>query len=271
VVASVRSRRWLRARARALPVVVALAAVVLSALGLKSLVAGRAPASVVAAPPSGRALPSWALAVDFARAYLSWDVADPGTHLRALSRFVGGQASIAEELPARGSQRVLWAQAVQSRPDGPSRQVVVVEAETDHGLVYLAVPVAYGNHGWSVAGWPAVVGEPAIVVGDPSQENGQAVADASLREVVSRALGNYLKGDAADLQADLDPAAVVSLPPHPLSGLRVDSVVWQAPGTVAVDVHASDALGVTDALRYELDVVRRDRWYVRAIHTDPRR
>jgi hypothetical protein len=205
------------------------------------------------------------------RAYLSWDAADANAHVRALSRFIGDQASTAEELPARGGERVLWAEPVQARPDGAGRQVVVVEAQTDRGLLYLAVPVADQSRGWSVAGWPALVGAPAIVASDPTQDAGRPIGDAALRQVVARALANYLRGDASDLQADLDPAAVVSLPPRPLSGLRVDRVVWQAPGTAAAEVHASDGSGVTYALRYELDVVHRDRWYVLAIHTNPRR
>ena len=39
--------------------------------------------------------------------------------------------------------------------------------------------------------------------------------------------------------------------------------------SVAVEVSAADAAGTLWTLRYELAVVHRDRWYVRAIEPDP--
>lgn len=266
-----RSRRWLHVRARALLALAVVALVVFCVVGVKSVLSGGPPRPALVPARPGVELPAWGLAGDFARAYLTWDARDVRAYAQGLARFIGAAAASAAQLPARGAQRVAWVQPLQTRADGPGRLVVVVEAQTDHGIVYLAVPVAEGPGGLSVAGWPALVGAPAVVPLDASRAGGgRSVSDGALRTVVTRALGNFLTGDGGNLQADLDPAAVVSLPPRPLTDVHVDSVVWQAAGTVAADVHATDHAGVRYALRYELDVVKRDRWYVLAIHTNPR-
>ena len=49
----------------------------------------------------------------------------------------------------------------------------------------------------------------------------------------------------------------------------MQSVTWAAPRVVAVTVNAEGSDGASSVLRYELSVIRRDRWYVRAISTDP--
>jgi hypothetical protein len=80
---------------------------------------------------------------------------------------------------------------------------------------------------------------------------------------------NYLAGQRTNLLADLDPAAVVSLPTTVLDVRSVRSITKAADDRVAVEVAAADDAGIQWTLRYELTVVHRDRWYVRAIEPDP--
>ena len=72
-----------------------------------------------------------------------------------------------------------------------------------------------------------------------------------------------------NLRADLDRGAVVSLASAAMTVRSTDSVTWAAPRRVAVTIAAEDVEGAEWTLRYELSVVRRDRWYVRAISIDP--
>jgi hypothetical protein len=97
------------------------------------------------------------------------------------------------------------------------------------------------------------------------------VEDADLRAVCDRAVRNYLAGARRNLAADLADGAVVSLPPKRLRVGSVESVNWVAPGRrVAVQVRAEEEDGAVWMLRYELAVVRHERWYVRQLHVDPR-
>jgi hypothetical protein len=164
---------------------------------------------------------------------------------------------------------VSHADVVQVRPgQRAGAWVITVAADTNRGVRYLAVPVQRRGGFLEIPSPPALVGPPATrAATDQRQE--PAVEDGALREVVTRALGNYLAGRVGDLKADLAPAAVVSVPGDPLHLDGVDGVTWSARGTVAVLVRASERSGPQYPLRYELDVVRRDRWYVLAIETNP--
>jgi len=119
-----------------------------------------------------------------------------------------------------------------------------------------------------VVGYPALVGPPAVALDRPASDEDE-VADPQLRAVCERALRNYLAGDRDDLLADLDPQAVVSLPEQRLELKAVHELTRAGPGRVAAEIEASGDAAVW-TLRYELDVVRRERWYVRAISSDPR-
>jgi hypothetical protein len=131
------------------------------------------------------------------------------------------------------------------------------------------VPVRRSADGQlSVSGPPALIGGP-LVDAKAAPIPRAPVSDAQLRQVVARAVRNYLAGHADDLQADLSPDARVTLP---ALELRVDGLVdvtRAGPGAVLVTVRARDRRGTTYPLRYELTVRRRDRWYVAAIQTYP--
>ena len=119
-----------------------------------------------------------------------------------------------------------------------------------------------------MVGYPALVGPPPVGLDrEPIDEDD--VADTQLRAVCERAVRNYLAGERGDLVADLDGSAVVSLPDQRLEVRAVEGMTRIGPRSVAVEVQAAGS-GALWTLRYELEVVRRERWYVRAISTDPR-
>jgi hypothetical protein len=193
----------------------------------------------------------------------------------ALGPFVGGSMDqdAGFAAPDSGAQQVLFAQAVQDQAVSGGAHVYTVMAATSRlGLVDLAVTVRRNSAGQlQLVGEPAFVGAPstAPAVDDPSQQ-GELVSDPQLAAVVTRAIGNYLAGASSELQADLDPGAVVSLPQTTFHVQQVTRVAWLQPGQVAaVDVQAADRFGASYDLHYVLSVTHRDRWYVTSIETNP--
>jgi Conjugative transposon protein TcpC len=267
-----RSLRALRLRAR-LPRVLATAAVALLALaGARGLVERTPPAPakerVVAAGDEAAA----AFAESFARVSLSSDPSEPGLREARLagylSRSLDPDAGLAG--PASETREVGWTAVVDQIRRG-ARTTVTVAAEVSGETIYLAVPVERDDRGFlAVTNYPALVGPPAHDAGiAPAGED--EVEDPGLRAVCERAVRNYLAGERRDLAADLGDDAVVSLPGRELDVRSVESVTWAVAGRrAAVQLQADDQEGGAWTLRYELAVVRRDRWYVRSLHTDPR-
>ena len=148
------------------------------------------------------------------------------------------------------------------------RWLVSIEAATDRGSYRVVVPVARDDRGQlAVVDYPALVGA-AVTSASRDIESRREVEDSALRTVAARAVRNYLAGERADLLADLDSAAVVSLPERPLRVESIDAVEWVAPRRVAVRVSASD-VAAAFVLSYELAVVWRGRWYVRVVGVNP--
>jgi Conjugative transposon protein TcpC len=267
-----RALRAMRLRARA-PRALAAAAVALLALGgVRGAVEGADPA-----PAHKRIVESGnetvgAFAAAFVRAYLSFDPAEPELREERLagytSRALDPDAGLAP--PSGHSREVEWTAVVDQVPRG-RLTTVTVAAGLAGDTVHLAVPVGRDERGLvAVADYPALVGPPAHdpAIAPASEEE---VADPGLRAVCERAVRNYLAGERRDLAADLADGAVVSLPGRELDVRSVEVVTWAVPGRrAAVQLHADDPEGATWTLRYELAVVRRDRWYVRSLHTDPR-
>ena len=265
------SLRLLRLRAR-LPRMLACAALAFLALaGLRTAVEGT-PEAAPPAPPGTGDLGARGFAEAFARVYLSWDAARPDERERAVSAYMSTRA--AEQgvavLPGRGSETVSWTAAVAERARPGGRTVVTVAAATSSGLVHLAVPVGRDARGFlRIDAQPAIVGPPPTTrAGGLAPE--QEVEDARLAAVVVRALRNYLGRERQNLLADLAPDAVVSVPSEPLRVESVEQPVWVvARERVALALEAQRPDGLRLPLRYELDVVRSDRWYVRSIGADP--
>jgi hypothetical protein len=273
VARTARAARVTRRLARAPGTAVVIALALLAAVGVKATLAPRA----TSAPPSRapavgvREIAEQGFAQAFARAYLSWDARHPDQHQRQVAAFLSaaldGDGGL--QMPSRGRQQVLWTAAIQDEPDAHGDRVITVAAQTTRELLHLAVPVHRTQRGFLVVPrYPALVGPP---VSDPSAAPAEErdVSDGALRAVAQRAVTNYLAGERTNLLADLDPAAIVSLPTTVLDVRSVRSITKAARDRVAVEVTADDGNGIQWTLRYELTVVHRQRWYVRAIEPDP--
>jgi hypothetical protein len=267
-----RSARTVRFQARAPRVAFYGLMAILALVGVRSLVAGPPePSTITQVVRSGPTVATTSFAESFARAYLTWPADDRGAREALLAPFLAkGLDSHAGVQPAGGvTQSVQWASAVAAREAG-RRTVVTVAAQTNTGLLYLAVTVAVSVRGYlAVVAYPSIVGAPAVDH-DLQMPTGDAVDDDALTVVVGRALRNYLAGSEANLRADLAPEAVVSLPTRRLQAGQVDDLTWATFGRrVATEVVATDEAGSSFTLRYELDVERRDRWYVRTLTVEP--
>jgi len=267
----VSSFRRERALARLVRIVALAPFCVLALVGVHSALAGRS-TEVVKRASGGRSdLQAQAFAESFARAYLSWDAAHPERREAALRRYFSDAVDPAAGVstPARGGREVTWTTVTGDASIGADGHVVTVAAGTDRATQYLAVPVHRDDRGFLyVASYPALVGGPVAAV-HAELANEPELGDGSLRGVVARALSNYLAREVRNLRADLDPAAVVSLPPQELRLDSVEAMSRARPGWVAAQVVVTDPQGVELTLRYEVEVVQRDRWYVRSIGPNP--
>jgi len=232
------------------------------------------PAHVIPAASSTPALDRAAegYAVQFTRHYLTWS----GTTTSSageLEQWVGGglEADAGLAVPAGITQKVEWAEVVQSREPVSGQHVYTVAAQTDSaGLLYLTVGVTRVASGaLTLSGYPAFVGRP-VAVPAPTPPHGAAIDDLALELVVRRALGNYLSASGSELAADLTVNAEVALPANPLTLESTTPPTWAAGSAVQVTAQAKDARGVRYTLTYELDVTRvRGRWEISAIQTNP--
>jgi hypothetical protein len=249
------------------------AVAILAAAALRGIIRPAARPLPPPPPAPARDLAAEAFAQSFARAYLSWDSADQDGYDARVGGYLAASLTADTELavPARGSQRVTWTQVVADDRSAQGHRTVIVEAQAGGPPQYVAVPVGRDAAGaLFVAGYPALVGPPAT---NPNAATAleQEVSDPDLETVVRRALGNYLSAQMSNLRADLTPGAAVSPPTQPLTLRSLDHLTWAAAGTAAAVVTAATGDGTVLALRYELGVVKRDRWYVTAVEADPRK
>lgn len=269
-----RSARLQHLRARAPRWLFVCATAITSLVGLREIVVPEQPPT---APPSaevGVDRPAEDFALQFARAYLTYDTARPEARERALRPFLTDDLELDAGFVARsGQRRVLWAQVAQSRvaAAGP---VIVVAAQTDTepAPVYLAVSVARGGRGaLSLAAYPALVGAPAT--SRASAPERQEVEERGLIAVARRVVANYLAGEQANLAADLAPGAEISLPSLRLRLRSLEQVSWaeaRGSGAVVAAVRAVDERGSIWTLSYELGISERaGRPYVTFIQTIP--
>lgn len=235
--------------------------------------------TVIAGPPQPPPPPKAAPAVDqgaqtfaegFVRAYLTWDPERPDLREAELAAYASSELDPAAGVEmSNTTQTVDWTAGVGSEVLDDRRQVVTVAARAGGRAWHLAVPVIRDARGYlAVAALPALVGPPPTARDErPAEEDD--VADTALIAVAQRAVRNYLAGERQNLAADLDPEAVVSLPDSEARVDAIDGVTRSGRDRVAVAVTAV-LDGVRMELRYELGVVKRERWYVRSIATDPR-
>jgi hypothetical protein len=223
----------------------------------------------------GADAPSEDFALQFARAYLTYDAERPGERARALAPFSSDQlAAGAGFTPATGAQRVLWAEVASDQRALAGGQVITVAAQVSSQRLplYLAVSVRHDpGRPLELVGYPSLVGAPAVDtrVTPPARS---AVTEPAVLEVVDRVLRNYLAGAAPNLKADLTADAEVTLPTVRLAVQSVDQTLWVAgPGSGAVlaTVTASDRRGNAYTLTYELGIAYRERPYVDFIEVVP--
>ena len=245
----------------------------LLALGLRTLLWAPSPVPPPSPPPRADA-PSEDFALQFARAYLTYDGDRPGARARALAPFLAGTLEGGAGLLVQGArQRVRWVEVASDQPALAGGRAITVAAavSTQRLPVYLAVTVRHrAGEGLALGGYPSFVGAPLISAA--AIEPGTPVEDAGLATVLRRVLRNYLAGSAANLRADLAPAAAVTLPTLSLRLLEVERLEWigaVASGAVMATVRAADGRGTTYTLAYELGVIRRERPYVDFVEVIP--
>lgn len=250
---------------------------VLACLGLRTILLPPSPAPEPARPSAGADAPGEDLALHFARAYLTYDAADPAAREEALAPYVSGGLSAGAGFDApRGSRRVLWEDVASDQPALQGGRVITVASQVSGSPapLYLAVTVLHPpGRPLSVLGYPALVGAPALASSAPEPAR-QSVSDPEVIQVVDRVLGNYLAGSAPDLRADLTDDAQVTLPTVSLHLARPARVEWVAgPGSGAVlaTAGAEDDEGATYTLTYELGIAWHERPYVDFIEVVPTR
>ncbi|WP_354697318.1 hypothetical protein [Paraconexibacter sp. AEG42_29] len=223
---------------------------------------------------AGLDLPLSAHAARFAEAFVSFSSEDPEARERALAAFDGGRGAAGEGYlpPQTGSRRVLASQVVQASVVPQGTRFTIGLDTVPQGRIYLAVTATRDASGaLRIVGFPAVVGGPltAGVLPDPG---GRDVDARDVRDVVTRALRNYLAGRVQDLPADLTGEAVISVPTRPLRLERISELRWEqgVSDSVLATVVAAEPDGPQMSLTYELALTRTsERWFVAAIHTHP--
>ena len=243
---------------------------ILSFAGLVNVLRGSPEFAPLRAAEPMRDLTAESFAEAFTRTYLTWDATRPERHERDVAAFTSESLEPGAGLtpPASGAQEVTWTATVHDEQVPGNRRLVTVAARTRAGRdFHLSVPIRRDRRGLlAVSGYPALVGAPPADRASPRADEPD-VEDTQLRAVVGRAIRNYLRLEGTNLRADLDPRAVVALPATPLEVKSIDSISRIAPGRVALEVRAEG--GAAWTLRYELEVVKRERWYVRSIQTNP--
>lgn len=248
--------------------------VLLLLLGLRSIFIAPSAAGPSPTVPAADA-PSRAFALQFARAYLSYDAERPGTRSRALAPYLSDAVDAeAGFFPGRGSQWVSWAEVASDQAALTGGRAITIAAgvSTQPLPVYLTVTVAHEPDGpLALVGYPAFVGAPAISRDAPAIAR-SAVEDDAVVAVVGRALRNYLAGSAQNLEADLAPGAAVTLPTLPLRVRSVGRIDWlgrSGARAVLASVEAIDGRGATYTLAYELGIATRERPYIDFIEVVP--
>jgi hypothetical protein len=246
--------------------------VILSFVGLLTVLGGSPGPARLRQAEHGRDLAAESFAEAFTRAYLSWNAADPERHEKNVSAFTSDalEPGAGLSVPAKGAQQVTWTATVRDEAGSRRRRLITVAAETSSGPhYYLSVSVQRDRRGlMAISHYPALVGAPPVdtkadAVDEPEVEDGQ------LRAVARRAVTNYLRREGENLRADLDSDAVVALPPSRLRVTSISAINWVRPRRVAIELRA-EGRGASWTLRYELDVVKRGRWYVRSIQINPK-
>lgn len=221
-------------------------------------------------PGSGTDQNTSAFAVRFARAYLS----DPTGE--ALSPFLAEGVQIGGGRPPHEGGLVSQAEVSETKQLGGGRAILTVACELrDSRTLYLAVPIVRTEAGEVAAlGAPSIVADPGGAEVD-SEERPQPLSGAdsgAIEALAAKFLPAYIaSSEAADLAYFLTAGVEV----QPLGGTfelaAISGVEQLGSGEgdnreVLVAARLTDtASRATYPVVYRLELVRRDRWYVRAI------
>jgi hypothetical protein len=258
------SARYGRLRARAPRYAFFAFVALMCVAGIRATLAPSGSSTVVPSPGPPLDYAEQDFALQFARAYLTYDGARPETRERALAPFASSGLEIGAGFspPQSGTQNVRWAEVAQAQRPLAGGVIVTVAAKLSTAVrpVYLSVPVERGEGGAIyLASYPSFVGPPLSARQAPSQSGGEPVDDGEVSGLVRRALANYLANDAEDLSADLADAATVTLPTNRLRLGGLDQLDWvrgHGGGAVLATIDATDARGGSYTLRYEVGLRR---------------
>jgi hypothetical protein len=248
----------------------------LCAAGLHAILFPPSSAGPPPPPMAGADAPSADFALQFARAYLTYDAAHPAERRRALAPFLSQSLSADAGFTPTTGRHVLWEDVASDQTALGGGRVITVAAAVSGQAdpLYLAVTVEHrAGRPLSLGGYPALIGAPAIDT-SASPPSRVAVSEADVTEVVERVLRNYLAASAPNLRADLTDDAQVTLPTIRLRVEEVTQLDWvDGPGSGAVlaTLTATDPGGATYTLTYELGIARRERPYVDFIEVVPTR
>lgn len=254
-----------------------LLVVVLLLRGLASSFAtDPAPEVVTAAPKPVAAWPddqARAFAADFARAYLTYTPGEP----QSLDRYVTPDlaSSVAPEFGDNAERQTVGMVSVaRTTKLDDSHALVTVAAAVNGDTRYLAVPVARDSHGGLVVSdLPSLVAPPAHAVIQASSLEPVASNERSgIEDVLNRFLTAYVAGDSSQLEY-LVPAGVrIGALEQKYELLGVTSLALAAPAKgnrrevwASVQVRDAESRAIY-GLRYRLQLVHEDRWYVAAVN-----
>ena len=252
-----------------------LLVIVLLVRGLASLLASDRAAPPTVVKPLAHSISTWpddearAFAADFARAYMT-------APTPSLERYVSPDlaSTIAPEFGTDSRQHVGAVTVARVAPLGPSQALITVAAAVGDDTRYLAVPIARdARGGLVVTDLPSLVGPPAraVVAESPSYDSIDSSERPAIEDVLNRFLTAYLAGDARGLDYLVPPGTRISALGQKYELLGITSLLLAAPPKERMrelwaSVRARDMQSrAIYGLRYRLQLVRDDRWYVAAV------
>ncbi len=220
-----------------------------------------------------------AFALQFARAYLTFTPRHPEYHEISVRPYLAQdlREDAALELPTRGpSQTVTSAAVARAQPAGRDRALVTVAATVLNRTIttrYLTVPVARDSHGGLVVfDYPSFSSPPpeGAVSSDPPAA--LSSGSAEIQDLLRRFFAAYLDAQSIDqLSYFLTRTANVTALAQRYQLREIVSFAQLGEGegphrTVLVTLRARDPdTSVSYTLRYRVELVRQDRWYVNEI------
>lgn len=246
--------------------------IVLALLLVRGVLAGPAGEATAPTPSTGTGADqkTSAFAIRFARSYLS----DPAS--AALAPFLAVGVRVGGGRPPQGGGLVAQAEVEDTEELGDGRAILTVACELrDSRTLYLAVPIVRTEAGEVAAlGAPSIVADPDKA-GVDSEERPQPLSGDDAGEIEALA-GRFLPAYIASSEAsDLAYFLTAGTEVQPLGGTfelaAISEVRQLGPGEgghreVLVAARLADPdSGASYPVVYRLQLVRRDRWYVRAI------